>query len=385
MFRYSLLVRVALPLVCAFVCWACTNTTQRATVETTSGSTDRTESIPAEASDEARFAQALLAALGTNETSTVIDWVSIIESSLPERLVENRVQFRDAMVERMEREGVLALLRGGRAQGDAYSARTAEREGQRVVRLRHIGRSGGVNFYDFRVASCDGAPCARDVYDAAAGHWIRDELNRVINLIISPDGSFNEHSQTFSFWTRTIRALYEAEDWPRVMQVWEAMPEELQSATAMLNMRLDAADHLGDTAYLAALDDILYRFERSVPAHLIAIDAYMLREQWQKLRQSIAIVRQELPDPYWLVLDALISLGEGDVDGFERILARCISEDPHSAYPHEFGLVVWLGAGDSTRANVHLQALISKFGVDPRSFLGREDYAGVEQLEAFPR
>ncbi|MEM9073663.1 MAG: hypothetical protein AAGE52_34555 [Myxococcota bacterium] len=312
-----------------------------------------------------------------------MDWPTLIRSALPDTLDPGiRAAVEAGIIDRMNRGGLLARLRAAHLNGDSFAVRVATREGRPVVRLRHLVRSGGVGFYDFAIAECEASPCATDIFSVATGLWMSDEMAQSLSAMLPDHQGISAETAGRVIRLGVVHRLIREERWGEAFAAYGELPEELQAVPTMMHYRLEAAAHLDDQTYLETLDELLGRFPGSVTTNLVAIDAYLLREQWTKLRRALAVVRAELPDPYWLVLEALADLAEGDVTTFYARIDQCVREDPDLRYAYEMGLSASLILEKLERANEFLRALVSKFHVAPEE-LANEDYPGVRQLEAF--
>jgi hypothetical protein len=144
--------------------------------------------------------------------------------------------------------------------------------------FRALHDDGAIGYLEMVVAKREGAsPRAVDVYLFTTGEWLSKSLTDITNSLD------RESAEALSEVAKLVRSAREKSEWKAVLQAIDNLPVKVRATKAMQSARVQAASNIGDEEYSTVLAEFEAKFPNDPSLDLIAIDAYMLRKQLDKI------------------------------------------------------------------------------------------------------
>jgi predicted Zn-dependent protease len=103
----------------------------------------------------------------------------------------------------------------------------------------------------------------------------------------------------------------------------------MQTAKAVLLVRLRAAQQLGEDENLAAIDALRAAFPDDPGLHLATLDALITREQWDEAHAALSAINEAVGgDPYLHSVRGNLYVLEGKLEEAESMADLMLAQDP---------------------------------------------------------
>ncbi|MGD9646830.1 MAG: tetratricopeptide repeat protein [Pirellulales bacterium] len=220
--------------------------------------------------------------------------------------------------------------------------------GKTRVLMRMVTSEGTLNYHEFLLLkNALGRIEAVDVYVFVTGELMSQTLRRgALTLIAEKKKSLVtrllEGDQNFLKHVDTITAIHQANQggqYQRVLDLYAKLPAKMQADKALMIARIQAALHVGDEAYLAALDDFAKQFPNDPAGDLMLLDATFLHKDYDKCLATVDSLDKRLGgDPYLNTFRASVALVQGKTDEAKKFFEAVIAGAPGVVQPY-FALV----------------------------------------------
>jgi hypothetical protein len=115
----------------------------------------------------------------------------------------------------------------------------------------------------------------------------------------------------------------------QVIDAYLRLPDSMKRRRLMLNLRLRAAQSLGDAEWLRAIDDFLKYYPSEPTRDVILLDAFILRKQYEQVLAAIDRLDKLVGgDPFLKVRRADLLLGLGKTDEAWKVTEAAIVLEP---------------------------------------------------------
>jgi hypothetical protein len=224
------------------------------------------------------------------------------------------------------------------AAGDYRPLRIHREDGHERALFRLISSNGALNYHDYVLdRSADGNVVANDFYIYLIGELYSQNLRRSylplahqsggaqLEALSGADKDFVAH---FGEFTQMGRYAQE-KNWRQAMNVYNQLPASVQESKPALTLRLLATQSISNTEYLAAIDDLRKKFPNDAMIDLISVDAYVLRNAFDKSLECIDHLDKMVGgDPYLKILRANVLEREKKFDAARDMVQAALADDP---------------------------------------------------------
>jgi tetratricopeptide (TPR) repeat protein len=301
---------------------------------------------PAGEAEAQAFAEAFEKAAMAGDKATV-------RAAFDAAAISRRAVAKAGLPEKIRANVELSLASGvGPGLADDFVVTQSEIEKGARLRLLHIHREGGeqralLRLVDSRddlgyrdctlMRHADGKVRIDDYYPFDVGELVSDSLGRVLALGFKPQGDATQaavagpenYSARLSKALSDMGLLIKVEKYQEALDIFQGLPDRLQSDKTALSMRIQAARRLGgkpyDDAVIAYRKD--FRSERNMD--LIMIDAYSAHKLYDKVLASIDGLEKTVGgDPYLDALRAKAYLQKGDLAAAKRCGRKSLAGEP---------------------------------------------------------
>ncbi len=214
--------------------------------------------------------------------------------------------------------------------------------------LRLVSSEGALNYHELRLTkSVVGRIEVIDIYVFVTGENLSETLRRgALNLIAAKNKSLVsrllEGEQDFLKHGETIGALHRANlggKYQEALDQYAKLPPKLQADKSLMIARIQAASHLNEDLYLAALDDFAKKFPNDPAGNLMLIDAYVLHKDYDKCLATVDSLDKRLAgDPYLNAFRANVALLQGKTAEAKKLFEATVAGAPGVVHPY-FALV----------------------------------------------
>lgn len=264
---------------------------------------------------------------------------------------------------------------------------------QRAV-LRILSEDGMVNFYDL-VVSVDpsGTPRVTDMENYATGELLSESMRSLMGtmlkdvkksfferLLTKRDPKKDAQLEAVSTEMPKIRGALAAGKHAEAMQMFNALPPEVQSTRVGMITRMSCAQGMGDAEYERALDSINTAFPDDPSLALLQVDRHFLKKDWAKALEALKRVSRGVGgDAYLDTMQATVLMEVPDLDGAERMARRAIKTEPTLLKAW------WTAVGVAIAQKDHAETANLLTEIEQRFDLALSDLQGEELYAEFVR
>jgi tetratricopeptide (TPR) repeat protein len=304
---------------------------------------------PVAADEATKWAASMQRAVRVQDVDTfnvLVDWDSFIAkaTALPGGLAQVK-DFRTNFANGLKLATVnpksgfgKAVMAATDAAGD-YTPLRVHNVGPEIrVLFRLVSSNGALNYHDWVLGhSPDGKTVANDCYVFLIGEMYSQNLRRSFLPLAHNSGAslaklpqsekdFIEHFTQFVQMGQYVRER----KWRQALNIYNGLPASVQESKAAMTMRLLATQGVGDAAYLATIDEYRKRYPNDPMIDLISVDAYILRQAYDKAIESIDRVDKAIGgDPYLKVLRGNVLLRENKLNEARDMVQSAVTKDPN--------------------------------------------------------
>jgi hypothetical protein len=293
------------------------------------------------------------------------------------------------------RQGMLAGLRG--ADGSApfvqqlvgadYEYRgVAWRDGRPMARFRLTPLEGGFNFHDLVIElDEEGQPRIVDMHVLMSGEYLSETMRRVGSILLGGgSGLLSRGSQRND--TDDVQAMTQAlqsGEPGEALRIYDSLSPRIRRTRIVQVIRLQAAAELGDERYLPVIDEVMRDWPDDVSLAAISLDAYVLREQWPRAIEAIAVLRRTYDDPFIDAMESRIQTSSGNPARGLELADAALAEEATLALAHDAALLAALALGQTERADRELRVLVDAHGVQAEYLRFEPGYEGITALPSY--
>jgi hypothetical protein len=224
------------------------------------------------------------------------------------------------------------------AAGDYRPLRIHREDGHERALFRLISSNGALNYHDYVLdRSTQGNVVATDVYIFLIGELYSQNLRRSflplahqsgaarLENLVGADKDFVAHLSEFNQMSRYVKE----KNWRQAMNTYKALPASVRESKTALMVRLFATQSISDSEYLAAIDELRKKYPDDGMIDLISIDAYVLRNAYDKSLESIEHLDKTVGgDPYLKILRANVLEREKKLDAARDLVQSALADEP---------------------------------------------------------
>lgn len=274
------------------------------------------------------------------------------------------------------------------AGGSYELLRVRDREGDRTAIFRLVHNGGGLNYQEFRVTKRpDGELWADDMHVLLSGEWISETLHRSClavaadldrGLIEKLTGKQSLMMKHINDIARMVQAEQQGDHFG-ALQIFASLPPGLQTDKNVLLVRFRAASNSDrDDLYMAAMSDVLKHLPGDPCAEFMAIDYYLMRNEFAAALASIDQVDRWVGgDGYLNVMRAGIHAANEDLEGMRRAGLAAVEGAPEMVDGYWTMINCENLAGNYDEVVRWVKALSQ---IDPHE---ANDFIGADGFEAF--
>jgi len=162
-----------------------------------------------------------------------------------------------------------------------------------------------------------------------------------------------------------IRTKISSGDCTGAMAIIESLPTELRETKALLAMRMQAAQQVGNEAYAKVIDDWERCFPGDPSLALVGIDGAFLRKDYDGVLKRIGQIEQMTgADPYLDLLRANTLFLAGRFDECREVARRALAVDPNLASAFDVLLQIELDAKNHPATAALLDEVEAAYSAD---------------------
>ncbi len=255
-----------------------------------------------------------------------------------------------------------------RNDGEISLLHVYQRNGRTFALFRVIVESG-LNYWECELTkSANGRYRFVDLYNFALGEWTSQLGRRLVLAGLQKQGrlwsleSVSEEDRLLVKHMSEVQRFREAltnGHYHLALQTDKTLPPPLRRSKIISLMRLRALSSLEDPeAYRVELNSYIQRFPNDPGIDLVALDAELLTEQWDRAMEAVnRLDRSVDSDPFLDVLRGRIHYQLGDLPKAEECNKRALQRESDLLDAHLELLYITLDNGDQAQSASHLKIL----------------------------
>lgn len=264
---------------------------------------------------------------------------------------------------------VIAATRGG---GSYTLVHQYEKDGHQHLLFRLFEGSSAINYHDFELVKTDKGVKALDVYVYMSGEELSKTLAESLVLMTDKLSDMTPDDQQKILHIRKINELVEGGNAEEAGQYYDQLPGDLKKQKLFQLIHLRIAQKLGDTVYLAALNEYKTNFPQDPNLGLLMLDAYVMEKDYSSALGAVNRLDTALhTDPFLDYYRSLIfKLMEDPAQSrfcleqlhksmprFGKGVVELLANYVHAGYPDSAAMLVHQAQADSNITADQIQAL----------------------------
>jgi len=292
-------------------------------------------------------------------------------------------QFGAAIVEMVKKGAGFSFLRI--RQGEA---------GRPQAQFRLLAAEGGANYYELALRrDASGGVEMVDYYVYAAGEWKSESLRRNWLAAVAEAGLGAQLKRLAGFENDMVKSLPQLQALFKLqaqgqnqaaLQALLQLPASVQSTKNLMTIRAVIAQKLGEREYGEAMEAYFKQFPNDPALHLLLIDFFAGRKQYDPALESIERVSQALGgDAYLDVMRGNVHYMKRDLAAAKAAFRRATFQEP-SLLPPYWGLVrVSLEEKNHQDTALYLTMLEKERSVQIGDLKGIVEYADFVRSDSY--
>jgi hypothetical protein len=179
---------------------------------------------------------------------------------------------------------VVSAIRGG---GSYALVHQYEKDGHQHLLFRLFEGSSAINYHDFELVKTDKGVKALDVYVYMSGEELSKTLAESLVLMTDKLADMTPDDQQKILHIRKINELIEGGNPEDAAGYYNQLPNDLRTQKLFQLIHLRIAQKLGDTVYLAALNEYKTNFPHDPNLGLLMLDAYVMEKDYSSALAAI--------------------------------------------------------------------------------------------------
>jgi hypothetical protein len=179
---------------------------------------------------------------------------------------------------------VVSAIRGG---GSYALVHQYEKDGHQHLLFRLFEGSSAINYHDFELVKTDKGIKALDVYVYMSGEELSKTLAESLVLMTDKLADMTPDDQQKILHIRKINEMIEGGNAEEAGGYYDQLPGDMKKQKLFQLIHLRIAQKLGDTAYLAALNDYKTNFPQDPNLGLLMLDAYVMEKDYSSALGAI--------------------------------------------------------------------------------------------------
>ena len=257
------------------------------------------DSWPAPSDEEcAAYARQLEAAVADNPraVNAMIDWDVLLKKVTAgiDGVDDFRRGFVRGIKKALDRTPSLAgqIVQAVQAGGSYQYLRTRHRAASKRVLFRlTLPDDNGINYHELILAKRpDGRIKALDIYVYASGETFSTTLRRIYLPVVAKqkrsllaklakkESDFVSHVDKLQRMASGVRTG----QYQQALDAYESLPPSVKKEKVFLLMRVQAAMHVNDDVYMAAIDDFRKNYPDDACIDLLSFDGHLIKKQYDQ-------------------------------------------------------------------------------------------------------
>jgi hypothetical protein len=188
-----------------------------------------------------------------------------------------------------------------------------EKDGHQHLLFRLFQGSGAINYHDFELVKTETGIKALDVYIYLSGEELSKTLAESLVLVSDKLSDMTPDEQSKVLHIKKINALIEGGNAEEAGQYFDQIPADLKKQRIFQLIHLRIASKLGDSLYLAALNEYKASFPQDPNLYLLMLDAYVMEKDYPQALAAVNHLDSALhTDPFLDFYRALVFKLEAD-------------------------------------------------------------------------
>jgi hypothetical protein len=342
--------------------------------------------------DEAlAVAKAIEAAINSGNTEALnqaFDWDAfqeLIVAGIPSNTAAGR-SLRKGIAQGARKAGekfATLLFDQTKAGGSFEFVRIRNQTAGKCLLFRVKSHSGGLNYHEVYVVRRNSRVRAVDIYVHTSGQRLSETIHQLAIPTLPPDvrigfggrGKAKVSPEDLEKLAQMTAAIRSGQG-QQAVEIYRSLPEELRKTKGAKVLHVQAGQLCDHDTYLAAIDDFKDAFPKDSSLHLMALDGYFLRKDYDAVHESITALDEAVGgDPHLMMLHAGVFLVEGKLE-----LARQVAEgqrqlNPRSRDVHWMLVTIALREKDHAAVAGLLTKIRDELGVPIADLQTRQEYA----------
>lgn len=161
--------------------------------------------------------------------------------------------------------------------------RQYEKDGRHHILMR-LYDDGSMNYHDMELVRVDTVCKVADIYIYTSGENLSKTM---VDLFGDINEAMDKGDNSWLQKVQRIRTLLNKQDYAGAKELYKSIPASLQTNKAVQIVNIEIAGGLGDEEYKEALARYEQLFPNEPNTHLLMIDAYAMRKEYDKLLNSV--------------------------------------------------------------------------------------------------
>jgi tetratricopeptide (TPR) repeat protein len=276
----------------------------------------------------------------------MIPWQRVVELGLQGFDISetNKKQFATGAVNGLRQRNWAQIIKT-QTGGDVKLLRMRTKDGSPTALYRAKNVDGGVGYFEFSFYR-DPSDNVRisDIYVFQTGEWMSGTINRAaIPFIAHLNRSFLQ--KLSGAQNDYVKHHKEIEQMGRMAQLspqtamnsYRSLPASLKGDKTVMILRIGIASQMNnESEYQSAINDFMQKFPNDPAAQLFAIDYYAMKNDMNSTMTAIQKLDNLVGgDPALQVLEATVSIQQGNVPQAKSALQKALQRDPEYAEAQE--------------------------------------------------
>lgn len=292
----------------------------------------------------------------------VMDWQAITDTvlrDLPKNRTEGAYRRRDLLASLTQSGGMAQHITEKLKRGGAYHYLRMKLvpdslPGEKILMFRYIDPDGGLDYHHLYLhRAADGTIGVREIFMFHFGETYTDSIRQTLapELYVGGSRSYSQNlppvrmSEVVQIHFRenmqAIQAMftaYEKNDFHVTLNIYDALPEELQAVKSLRILRLNAAmRHADPNVYLFVLADLRQKMQGEPCIDFLSLDYLFSRGHYGEVLLSMDRIDAIIgTDPYLNLFRCMALVNLGRSREAQELYSLSVQADPRLKYDLDF-------------------------------------------------
>ena len=256
--------------------------------------------------------------------------------------------------------------------GTYLLVRQYEKEGHQHLIFRLYEATSAINYHDFELVKTDEGIKAIDVYVYMSSEDLSKTVAQTLMIMQDRLTDMSPEDQQKILRIRTINQILQQGDYQKANDYYNDIPEDLKKQKLFQLIHVRIASKMGDSSYVAALNEYKSNFPQDPNLYLLMLDAYVMEKDYPAALNAVnhldSIVGKDPFQDYYrglifkLMKDTSASRAclerlHTNLPDFSKGTIELLDNFVHSGYADSAAMLVRKAEKDSNLSATQVQSL----------------------------